>query len=175
MGLNGNQDTEERNSYLLFPSGPTKTPVVRQSTLYFLKSSTEHPFFWGGGGAGGKELKIPTNWIYVYINTGHRTGKDHFLFQSQRKAMPKTVQITIQLHSFHMLARLCSKSFKLGFSSTWTENIQIYKLDLEQAGEPEIKLPTSVGSQRSQDNPPKKSISASLTRLKPLTVWISTN
>ena len=34
-----------------------------------------------------------------------------------KKAMPNNVQITIQLDSFHMLARLCSKSFKLGFSS----------------------------------------------------------
>ena len=42
--------------------------------------------------------------------------------------------------SSHMLARLCSKSFKLGFSSTWT------KLDLEKAEEPEIKLPTFIGS-----------------------------
>ena len=33
-----------------------------------------------------------------------------------------------QLCSFHMLARLCSKSFNLGFSSTWTENFQVYKL-----------------------------------------------
>ena len=32
-----------------------------------------------------------------------------------------------------MLVRLCSKSFKLGFSSTWTENFQMYKLDLENA------------------------------------------
>ena len=36
-----------------------------------------------------------------------------------------------------------SKSLKLGFSSTWTENFQVYKLDLEKAEEPEIKLPTS--------------------------------
>ena len=32
----------------------------------------------------------------------------------------------------------CSKSFKIGFSSTWTKNIQIYNLDLEKAEEPEI-------------------------------------
>ena len=38
------------------------------------------------------------------------------------KWIPNNVQITIQLQSFHMLARLCSKSFKLGFSSTWTKN-----------------------------------------------------
>ena len=52
--------------------------------------------------------------------------------------MPKNVQITIQLDLFHMLARLYSKSFNLGFSSAWTENFQIYKLGLEKAEEPEI-------------------------------------
>ena len=36
-----------------------------------------------------------------------RTGNGHFLFQSQRKAMSKNVQITVQLHSFHVPARLC--------------------------------------------------------------------
>ena len=41
-----------------------------------------------------------------------------FSFQSQRRAVSKNIQSIIQLHSFHMLVRLCSKSFKLGFSST---------------------------------------------------------
>ena len=45
-----------------------------------------------------------------------------------------------------MLVRLCSKSFKLGFNSTWTQNFQMYKLDLEKAEEPEIKLPMYAGS-----------------------------
>ena len=36
---------------------------------------------------------------------GHRTGKGQFSFQSQRKAMPKNVQTTAQLHSSHMLAK----------------------------------------------------------------------
>ena len=40
-----------------------------------------------------------------------------FLFQLQRRAMPKKAQTTIQLSSFHMLAMLRSKFFKLGFSS----------------------------------------------------------
>ena len=39
------------------------------------------------------------------LSSGHRTGKDQFSFQSQRKAMPKNVQTTTQLHSFHMLAK----------------------------------------------------------------------
>ena len=103
------------------------------------------------------------------------TGKDQFSFQSQRKAMTKNVQITVQLHSFHMLARLCSKSFKLGFNNTKTENFEMYKLDLEKAEESEIKLPTSVVSSKKQEISRKTSISASLTKLKTLTVWISTN
>ena len=49
------------------------------------------------------------------------------------------------------------------------------KLDLEKAEEQEIKLPTSVGSQKKQENSRKTSTSASLTMLKPLTVWITTN
>ena len=52
------------------------------------------------------------------LSSGHKTGKGRFSFQSQRRAMPKNVQTTIQLHSFHTLVRLCSKSFKLGFNST---------------------------------------------------------
>ena len=51
----------------------------------------------------------------------------------------------------------------------------MYKLDLEKAEEPEIKLPTSAGSQRKQENSRKTSTSASLTRLKPFTVWITKN
>ena len=57
----------------------------------------------------------------------------------------------------------------------WTENFQMFKLDLEKTEEPEIKLPTSIGSQEKQENSRKTSTSASLTILKPLTVWITTN
>ena len=45
-----------------------------------------------------------------------------------------------------MLAKYWLKSFKLGFNSMETKNFHIYKLNLEKAEEPEIKLPTSVGS-----------------------------
>ena len=57
----------------------------------------------------------------------------------------------------------------------WTENFQMFKLDLEKTEEPEIKLPTSIGSQEKQENSRKTSTSSSLTMLKPLTVWITTN
>ena len=51
----------------------------------------------------------------------------------------------------------------------------MFKLDLEKAEEPEIKLPTSTGSLKKQESSRKTSISALLTLPKPLTVWITTN
>ena len=51
----------------------------------------------------------------------------------------------------------------------------MFKLVLEKAGEPEIKLPTSAGSSKKQESSRKTSISALLTMPKPLTVWITIN
>ena len=51
----------------------------------------------------------------------------------------------------------------------------MFKLVLEKAEEPEIKLPTSAGSWKKQENFRKTSTYASVTKLKPLTVWIKTN
>ena len=49
----------------------------------------------------------------------------------------------------------------------------MFKLVLEKAEEPEIKLPTSAGSWKKQETSRKASISALLTMPKPLTVWIT--
>ena len=51
----------------------------------------------------------------------------------------------------------------------------MFKLVLEKAEEPEIKLPTSAGSSKTQKSSRKTSFSALLTIPKPLTVWITTN
>ena len=53
--------------------------------------------------------------------------------------------------------------------------LQMFKLDLEKAEEPEIKLPTSDGSSKKQESFRKTSTSALLTMPKPLTLWITTN
>ena len=50
-------------------------------------------------------------------------------------------------------------------------NFQMFKLDLEKAEEPEIKLPASDGSSKRQESSRKTSISALLTMPKPLTMW----
>ena len=49
-------------------------------------------------------------------------------------------------------------------------NFQMFKLDLEEAEEPEIKLPTPAGSSKKQESSRKTSISVLLTTPKPLTV-----
>ena len=51
----------------------------------------------------------------------------------------------------------------------------MFKLGIEKAEEPEIKLPTSTGSSKKKEISRKTSISALLTMPKPLTVWITTN
>ena len=56
-----------------------------------------------------------------------------------------------------------------------TVNFQMFKLVLEKAKEPQIKLRTYSGSLKKQGSSRKTSISALLTRPKPLTVWITTN
>ena len=54
-------------------------------------------------------------------------------------------------------------------------NLQMFKLGLEKAEEPEIKLPTSVGSLKRQESLRKTSTSTLLTMPNSLTVWITTN
>ena len=54
-------------------------------------------------------------------------------------------------------------------------NFQIFKLDLEKAEEPEVKLPTSIRSSKQQESFRETSTSALLTTPKPLTMWITEN
>ena len=51
----------------------------------------------------------------------------------------------------------------------------MYNLDLEKAEEPDIKLPTFTGSIEKARELKQKIYSASLTMLKSLTMWITTN
>ena len=52
-------------------------------------------------------VKVCTQYASKFgkLSSGHRTGKGQFSFQSQRRAMPKNVQTTTQLHSSHTLIK----------------------------------------------------------------------
>ena len=80
-------------------------------------------------------LNMPANLENSAVATGLEKGS------FQRKAMQKNAQTTAQLHSSHMLVKKCSKFSKPGFNSMWTVKLQMFKLDLEKAEEPEIRLP----------------------------------
>ena len=77
-------------------------------------------------------LKMPANLENSAVATRLEKVSSHS--NPREGQYQKNVQTTIQLWSFHMLARYFSKSFKLGFSSTWTKNFQMCKLDLEGRG-----------------------------------------
>ena len=91
------------------------------------------------------------------LSSGHRTGKSQFSLQTQRRAMPKNIKTTTQLHSSHMLAKKCTKFSMPGFNSLWTMNFQMFKLELGKVEEPEIKLSTSIGSLKKQESSRKPS------------------
>ena len=107
-------------------------------------------------------------------SSGHRTGKGQFSFQSQRKAMPKNARTTAQLHSPHTLAKWCSKFSKLGFNSTWTEFPDVQAGFRKGRGSRDQAADIHCIIEKIRDFQ-KKSTSASLTMLKLLTVWITTN
>ena len=65
----------------------------------------------------------------------------------------------LKLLNSHTLINKSSKFSKPDFSNTWAMNFQMFKLVLEEAEEPEIKLPTSAGSSQKQKSSRKTSIS----------------
>ena len=106
---------------------------------------------------------------------GHRTGKDQFSFQSQRKAMPKMLKPPHNcIHFTGQQGHDQNTPSQVSIARELRTSRCTSKILRRQ--EPEVKLPTSVGPQQKQDHSRKKtSTSASLTRLKHLTMWIIAN
>ena len=117
-------------------------------------------------------LNMPANLENSAVVTGLEKV---FSFQSLRKAILKNAQTITQLHSSHTLVKSCSKFSKPGFNSTWTVNFQMFKLVLEKAEEPEIKLPTSAGSLKKAREFQKNIYYCFIDYAKALTVWITIN
>ena len=112
------------------------------------------------------------------LSSGHRTGKGQFSFQPQRKAVPKNVQAT-QLH-YHTITLI---------SHTSRVMLKILQARLQQYVNRELPdVPAGFRKGRGtrdqianihqiieKESSRKTSTSASLTTLKPLTVWLKTN
>ena len=72
-------------------------------------------------------------------------------------------------------SKIMLKILQVRLQQCMNHELQMLKLDLEKAEEPEIKLPTSVGSSKKQESSRKTSTSALLTMPKPFTLWITIN
>ena len=109
-------------------------------------------------------------------NSAVATGLENVSFHSN----PKEKQCQRMLKLLHNFTHLkCSKLMlkipQARLQQYVNRELQMFKLVLEKAEEPEIKLPTSAGSWKKQKSSRKTSISALLTMPKPLTVWITIN
>ena len=107
------------------------------------------------------------------LSSVHRTGNVTF------HSNPKERQCLCSKHHTTALISDASKVMLKVLQAKFQQYLN-WKLPDVQAifrkgREPEIKLPTSNGSSKKQENSRKTSTSASLTMLKPLTVWITTN
>ena len=86
-------------------------------------------------------LKCCTQYVSKFgkLSSGHRTGKCQFSFQSQRRAVPKNVQIIMQLCSFHMLggASLIAQLVKnpSAMQETWVWSLD-WKIPWRRAWQP---------------------------------------
>ena len=72
-------------------------------------------------------------------------------------------------------SKVILKIFQARLQQYVNRELQMFRLVLEKAEEPEIKLPTSAGLSKKQESSRETSISALLTMPKPLTVWITIN
>ena len=72
-------------------------------------------------------------------------------------------------------SEVMNKIFQARLQQYMNREFVVVQLDLEKAEEPEIKLPTPVGSSKKQESSRKTPTSSSLTTQKTLTVWITTN
>ena len=95
----------------------------------------------------------------------------HSLREQTSEMPPLTLKIIQDLPSFNK--KTLSANNEPGVFEVL--GLQIFKLDLEKAEEPEIELPTSIGSLKNQESSRKISTSALFTMPKPLTAWITTN
>ena len=65
--------------------------------------------------------------------------------------MPKNVQTTSTIALISHASKVMLKILQARINSKWTKNFQIYKLDLEKVEEAEIKLPTSIVSEKARE------------------------
>ena len=91
-----------------------------------------------------------------------------------KKGSPKECSNYCTIAHISHASKVMLKILQVRLQQYMNWELQMFELVLEKAEEPEIKLPTFVGSSKKQESSRKTSTSALLTTPKPLTVWITT-
>ena len=104
-------------------------------------------------------------------NSAVATGLEKVSFHSSAKECSNYRTIALISHA----SKVMLKILQARLQQYRNHELPMFKVDLEKVEEPEIKLPTSVGTSKKQKNTRKTSTSALLITPKPLTLWITTN
>ena len=91
-------------------------------------------------------------------SSGHRTENVNFHSNPRERQCQRMLKLPHNCtHLTH--SKVMPQIFQQGFNNTWTVIFQMFKLVLEKAEEPEIKLPTSDGSSKKRESSRKKHLS----------------
>ena len=109
------------------------------------------------------------------LSSGHRTGKGQFSFQYQRKAKPKNIQTTTQLHSSHTLTKVMLKILKARLQQYVNHELPDVQTGFRKGRGTRDQIANIHWITKKEDSSRKTSTPALLTMPKPLTVWITIN
>ena len=104
-----------------------------------------------------------------------REWKRSVLIPIPKKGNAKECSYYLTIALISHASKVMLKILQARIQQYMNHELQMFKLDLEKAKKPEVKLPTSTGSLKKQGSSRKISTSALLTMPKPLAVWITTN
>ena len=100
-----------------------------------------------------------------------KRGKWAWAYLMNQKIRPNYHTVVLISHASKIMLKILQASLQQYIN----QELPDVQAGFRKSRGTEIKLPTSVGSQKTQDDSRKAYISASLTMLKSLTVWITTN
>ena len=110
---------------------------------------------------------MPANWEHSAVD-----WKRSVFIPIPKKGNPKECSTYHTIALISHASKVMLKILQARLQQYVNCEFQMFKLVLEKAEEPEIKLPTTTGSLKKQESSRKPSTSALLTMPKPLTVWI---
>ena len=109
------------------------------------------------------------------LSSSHRTRKGQFFIPIPKKGNAKECSYYHTIALISHASKVMLKILQARLQQYMNHDFQMFKMVLEKAEEPEIKLPISTGLSNMQESSRKPSTSTLLTMPKHLILWITTN